>query len=64
MTDTKIVAKMQCTRCGHIQLAKGFRVSEQEGGGTYFGSAYRFCDECDDFPKEISREEFPKQENS
>jgi hypothetical protein len=63
MQDTKILATVKCTECGHIQTTHGFRVNPQEGGGTYFGSGYSYCDECDGYPEEISRVETPATSN-
>ncbi len=43
LPDAKIVQKMQCDTCGHIQEVKGRRL----GGDCYFGSSYDWCDDCD-----------------
>jgi hypothetical protein len=43
LPDAKVVLKMQCEDCGHIQDVKGSRLD----GSCYFGSSYNWCDACD-----------------
>jgi hypothetical protein len=41
----KVLLKMKCKDCGHIQIVTGFKYDGD--GDVYFGSAYDWCNECD-----------------
>jgi hypothetical protein len=50
LPDAKVVLKMKCDECGHIQDVKGSR----HDGEYYFSSSYNWCDACDvGLPKAI-----------
>lgn len=56
--------KMRCEECLHEQWAHGVGEKFQNGETQYWwGSAYRWCDECDGFPHKISEPEVVSEDN-